>query len=659
MRLPLLTSAVVTLLLAAGPSASPTSPAPVDDERAAATPGKLVLVLDSSGSMAEPAGGGQSRIEAARTALGEVIDTLPEEQEVALRVFGAEVELAGQPGACQDSQRVVDLGTDNREELRAAVESYRPYGETPTGYALRQAGEDLGEEGQRSIVLVSDGEPTCDPDPCPVARQLVRDGVDVRIDVVGLSVSGAAREQLQCVADAGRGTYYDADDVEEIISGLTTSAARAARPFDLTGTPVEGTATEAGAPRLGPGQWLDTMPEDGALYYRLPRSVPGSTLHVGMVTRSRPDATAASARLTILPSDGGISCASEASIGVVLGMRNPLLLGGVSSADEDPAAPCNTDEELLLEIEHGTGDTGPLAGQPLEIAVHEEPPLADPGNPPADVALLDGGAWEPLTPDTEATDVVPGTSLASAPVIGEGTWSADIQPGEAQVFAVPVDWGQDVQFQLDTRITREAAEAAAVGSDLGLTTVGPLRARDEVDYYAKEPPSWTTTAFGNIAAGTPFRTGARTQPVGYDHRFGLGPDAGSSVAGLRYVQVAYNVRGEDANLPYTLTVRVNGEAGRGAPAYDESAGLPVPAADSPLVGDEVPEGTDPDDPDDAAADDTEAAGDDAVEPASEKDEGSGPWPIVGGAAGAALVLALVAAVVARRRRARYSTGPGR
>ncbi|MEO9326112.1 VWA domain-containing protein [Nocardioides sp. C4-1] len=650
MRLPLSSSAVVSTLLALLPVASPAaSSATPTRPPASDTPGALVLVLDASGSMAEPAGGGTSRIEAARTALGEVIDALPDDQEVALRVFGAEVEFADQPGACQDSQRVVDLGTDNRDDLRAAVDSYRPFGETPTGYALQQAGDDLGVDGQRSIILVSDGEPTCAPDPCAVARQLVRDGVDVRIDVVGLSVSGAAREQLQCVADAGRGTYYDADDADEIVSGLTTSAARAARPFDLTGTPVQGTAAEAGAPTIGPGQWLDTMPADGGRFYRLTRSVPGSTLHVGMVTRSRPDATTASARLTLLPADGGTSCASEPTIGVVLGMRNPLLLGGVSSAVRDPGAACNTDPTLLLEIEHATGAPEPLAGQPLEIAVYEEPPLADPGNPPAAVAPLDDGAWVPMTPEPRPTEVVPGTSLASAPVIGEGSWSADIQPGEAQVFAVPVDWGQDVQFQLDTRVTPEAAAAAAVGSDLGLTVVGPVRSRDEVDYYAQEPPSWTTTAFGNIAPGTPFRIGARSQPVGYDHRFALGAEAGSSVAGLRYVQVAYNVRGDDANLPYTLTVRVNGEPGAGAPEYDESAGLPVPAADSPLVGDAVADddsGAVEPREDDAGADD---AGSDAS--GTVRDEGSGTWTLVAGGAGALFVLALVAVVVRRRRTA--------
>lgn len=621
--------AAVTLLTAGG--AAPAVAADAPDVSSDGPPGKLVLVLDASGSMGEPAGGGGTRIAAAKKALDEVVDALPDDQEVALRVFGSEVEFADLPGACEDSERVVDLGTDNRDELRSAVEEYEPYGETPTGYALREAGKDLGGDGPRSIILVSDGEPTCDPDPCEVARELSADGVDVRIDVVGLSVSGAARETLECVADKGNGTYYDADDADDIVDSLTTSAARAARPFDFSGTAVEGTPSESGAPTIGPGQWLDTMPEQGESYYVLPRSEPGSRLHVGLATRSRSDATASSVRMSILPPGGGVACFSDASINVVLGLRNPVqTIGGSSASGSNPTAdgPCSASETLVLKVQHGTGNTEPLAGQPLEIVVYEEPPLADPTSPPAAVPGLERGAWEPMEPSSDSTPVVPGSSLASAPVIGDGTWSADIQPGEAQVFAVPADWGQDVQLQLDTRITQEARDAATVASRLDLTPIGPVREETAVDFFANEPDDWTSTAFGNIRAGTAYRTGARTQPVSWSSGSGADP----SVAGVRYVQVAYNVRGDEANLPYTLTVRTNGTAGEGAPRYSDETALPEPSADA-VVADLVR----PDDPtsDDGAADTQESTG-------------PGRVVLVAAVATAVLLVLAVAAVVVRR-----------
>lgn len=143
------------------PVATPT-PAGADE---ADVPGRMILLLDSSGSMAEPAGGGGTRIEAARSALRTVVDGLPADSEVGLRVFGATVFSRGDRGACTDSQLVVEPATENRADLAAALDDYRPYGETPIPHALEEAAADLGSEGPRSIVLVSDGESTCSPTP--------------------------------------------------------------------------------------------------------------------------------------------------------------------------------------------------------------------------------------------------------------------------------------------------------------------------------------------------------------------------------------------------------------------------------------------------------------------------------------------------------------
>src|SRR5688500_6706390 len=178
---PPLVGLMVLGLAAALPVAATASPAltasaPVASAAMAAEDGlsygRMMLLLDSSGSMAEPAGGGQTKIAAAKSALRTVVGSLPPEAQVGLRVFGAKVFSRDDPGACEDSQQVVAPGVDNREELLTAVEGYEPFGETPIPYALEQAAADLGQEGARSIVLVSDGESTCQPDPCETAAYL-------------------------------------------------------------------------------------------------------------------------------------------------------------------------------------------------------------------------------------------------------------------------------------------------------------------------------------------------------------------------------------------------------------------------------------------------------------------------------------------------------
>ncbi|WP_229051719.1 VWA domain-containing protein [Aeromicrobium sp. Leaf350] len=599
------------------------------------TAGRLMLVLDSSGSMSELTGDGRTRIDAAKDALRAVVNQLPDDQPVGMRVFGAtQPTRAGAELYCADSQNVVPVATDNRDALGAAIDDYEPYGETPIAFALQEAGKDLGPEGQRSIVLVSDGIATCEPDPCVVAEQLRAGGVDVRIDVVGLNVDAAARASLECVASAGGGTYYDATDTESLIDGLTVAQTRSARPFDLTGEPVEGTADPADAPEMAaPGQYLDALPTSGPLHYRIPRTQAGSTIHVGLSFAGESGSVGQGVRLTLYPASGldGVSCVSNVSYGDSIGQSNPFYFGGISTWKADPEDPCNTEDEVVLEIEPTGSGT---AGRPVELAVYEEPPLAKGADRDLDPAPA-SPTWSTLTPDTDAVDdVVPGSSLASAPLLEDGTYALDITQGETQVFAVPLDWGQSLQAQLDTVLTKETVDAGVAGSGFRVAVTGPLRTDDSISFFAQEPEDWTTTALANMSAGDPFRTGAQSPEIAYLNRSKSLNDRGPSLPGLRYVRVSFEAPQGSSNQSYTLTLATNGDGGAGAPEYDTSE-LSAPEADSPLVTSPVR---------DLDTDTTASDGG--------TDEGDG-FPLLPVGLGAAGVLALLAAgaLLARSRRA--------
>lgn len=103
----------------------------------------MVMVPDSSGSMAGKDGSGSTRIAAARKAVGTVVDALPDGYPTGLRVYGAD-----KPRGCDDTR-------------------------------LAQ----------------------------PVAAQLAASGVDLHIDAIGFQVAGKARAQLECIAKAGNGQY--------------------------------------------------------------------------------------------------------------------------------------------------------------------------------------------------------------------------------------------------------------------------------------------------------------------------------------------------------------------------------------------------------------------------------------------------------------------
>ncbi len=624
MRAPLLGAATllaVTTMLAAPPAVAAEATS-TDDE-----PGRIVLVMDASGSMRDDTGGGQTRIEAAKQSLNSVVDALPESLEVGFRVFGSKGVNDEETEQCRASRRIVDVESDNRDALRAAIEEYTPFGSTPTGYALQQAGADLGDEGRRTIVLVSDGEPTCAPDPCEVAEQLSQNGIDLRIDVVGLDVAGAARDKLRCVADAGNGTYYDADDADSLTASLQATAFRASRPFDLTGTPVEGTATPADAPALERGLFLDELPLSDGLWYRVERTADRSTWHVGATHRSsRIGNLGEWLRISMYADQGETRCDTSDSF-----PRGSFGYTSASSWASDAESPCNTAETLWVHVErtHDTEDL--LVGQPVEIAAYEEPPLADPTGRGLAAAPPEP-QWETLEVGEPVTDLTPGSSNASAPVVEDGTYAFDINPGETQVVAVPLDWGQDVQAQLDSQLTEAFRDTRFISPDVQV--LGPLRQRASVDFFASAPEDWTLmTAY--LREGTnPFRLGAQSLTVGFLNRSSTSRDVkGAGLPGLRYVQVSYP---DDADLPmeYTLTLRTNGEAGTGAPEYGD--GPPAPEATSALV-----------DLGDAGDDEAAAAADD--EGTSTSGLGVPVLPLVLGVAGLAAVAAALVLLLRRRR----------
>jgi von Willebrand factor type A domain len=229
---------------------------------------KILLAFDASRSMHADDGAGTPKIKAAQDAAVALLKSLPSTTQVGLRVFGGTLPPTPRGPACHDSHLVLPVGPLNRGQIESQIRSFKAFGRTPINYALQQAAQDLGTGGSRTIVLVSDGQDTCQPpSPCAVARQIAQGGIKMRIQAIGFNVRRKARQQLQCIASAGGGIYRDANNAADLRQELQTLATRALRQYVPRGTPITGGTSVQKATVLAPGAYVDRMLPDSTHWY--------------------------------------------------------------------------------------------------------------------------------------------------------------------------------------------------------------------------------------------------------------------------------------------------------------------------------------------------------------------------------------------------------
>ena len=182
---------------------------------------RTILVLDGSGSMWGQIDG-RAKIEIAQTVMGDLLAALPGDQELGLTAYGHRTK-----GDCSDIETLVAPGAGTRDAIAAAVNGIQPRGKTPMTDAVTAAAEALRyTEEKATVILVSDGIETCNPDPCAAARALEQAGAEFTVHVVGFDVSDPeALEQMQCLAEETGGRFLTAANAGELGEALTEVAA--------------------------------------------------------------------------------------------------------------------------------------------------------------------------------------------------------------------------------------------------------------------------------------------------------------------------------------------------------------------------------------------------------------------------------------------------
>jgi hypothetical protein len=236
--------------------------------------GAVELILDASGSMLQKLGATR-RIDIAKQTLTKLTSsTIPAGTPFALRVFGREVD------SCQTDLDVPVSPLDpTAVGQRIAALTAKNGAKTPIGASLASVAEDLKSvQGEKLVVLITDGEETCEGDPATEIEKLRKAGIGTRVSIVGFALDD---ENLSATfrrwSDLGGGAFFDAKDA----AGLEKSLNAALRPgFEVVNAQgqviatgiVGGDAVDAPAgnhtvrikDRAGPGKPVTIVPKQTA-----------------------------------------------------------------------------------------------------------------------------------------------------------------------------------------------------------------------------------------------------------------------------------------------------------------------------------------------------------------------------------------------------------
>ena len=203
---------------------------------------RAIIILDASGSMWAQING-KARIDIARETLKDVLAGVPDTLELGFMAYGHRSK-----GDCNDIETLVEPAAGTADAIASAAAQLNPKGKTPLSASVKMAAEELKyTEDKATVILITDGLETCDADPCALATALAKDGVDFKVDVVGLALSKKEADQVRCIADNTNGQYLQADDEDGLKNALTDVVS------DVTEAPSSEEAAPSSSEEATPG----------------------------------------------------------------------------------------------------------------------------------------------------------------------------------------------------------------------------------------------------------------------------------------------------------------------------------------------------------------------------------------------------------------------
>lgn len=185
----------------------------------------LEIVLDASGSMAAEIGG-RPMMDIAKQSIKEVVQSMPANSRVGLRVFGHQGDNtdAKQAESCAANELVYPIEKVNVAGIEAAMQPIQPTGWTIIASSIENGINDLQQFNNTNdlnmLYIVTDGIETCGGNAKEVAKRLTDGKTNVVLGIIGFNVDAQQDALLRDIAKAGNGYYARANDAARLTEEL-------------------------------------------------------------------------------------------------------------------------------------------------------------------------------------------------------------------------------------------------------------------------------------------------------------------------------------------------------------------------------------------------------------------------------------------------------
>ncbi|MEO6168699.1 MAG: VWA domain-containing protein [Chitinophagales bacterium] len=185
---------------------------------------RILFVLDASGSM-KGMWQGTSKFDLSKQILIHTIDSISKinpKVEFGVRVFGHQSPRSA--NNCQDTKLEIPFAKNNASLVAKRLQEIKPQGQTPIEYTLLQSISDFPVDSlsNNSIVLITDGNETCNGNICSIATQMEEKGIVLKPFIVGLGLSDSLKKKFECA-----GSFYDVQNEDMFTNVMHVVVSRA------------------------------------------------------------------------------------------------------------------------------------------------------------------------------------------------------------------------------------------------------------------------------------------------------------------------------------------------------------------------------------------------------------------------------------------------